>query len=247
MHRDGVDGEGDFVVIFPRQWGPQLLACSIMNEVPQKKGMSALGWVGIGCGTVLLIGVVVVALLIGWCNRKVEQVQQNPERFMAELAINAHPDYSVVSSNDQAKEMTIKEDKTGKEMTFSYKDIADGEFAMTTSDGQNFEVGTVKLEDLPEFVKVVDGGVITSGYQATENGVLKGSLIYTTTETAEDVITFYEKSVETWSSNTKQKNNFALGGIAQHSIKVSDANRMIHVIAQKQDAQTTVSVTFEQK
>jgi hypothetical protein len=93
----------------------------------------------------------------------------------------------------------------------------------------------------------VDGGVITSGYQATENGVLKGSLIYTTTETAEDVITFYEKSVETWSSNTKQKNNFALGGIAQHSIKVSDANRMIHVIAQKQDAQTTVSVTFEQK
>jgi hypothetical protein len=38
-----------------------------------------------------------------------------------------------------------------------------------------------------------------------------------------------------------------LGGIAQHSLKVSDASRMIHVIAQKQDAQTTVSVTFEQK
>ena len=43
------------------------------------------------------------------------------------------------------------------------------------------------------------------------------------------------------------KKQFYSGGIAQHSIKVSDASRMIHVIAQKQDAQTTVSVTFEQK
>jgi hypothetical protein len=53
--------------------------------------------------------------------------------------------------------------------------------------------------------------------------------------------------VETWTTNTKQKNDFTLGGIAQHSLKVSDPSRMIHVIAQKQDAQTTVSVTFEQK
>lgn len=218
-----------------------------MNEVPQKKGMSALGWVGIGCGTVLLIGIVAISLLVGYCKRKVDAIQQNPERTIAELMINANPEYSVVSSNDETKEMTIKEDKTGKETTLSYKDIAEGKFALTTSDGKTIEVGMVKPEELPDFVKVIDGGVMTSGFQSDNAGVLSGTIVYTTSETPENVIAFYEKSVESWTNVSSGKSNFTLGDIAQHSLRVSDATRKINVTAQKQGQQTTVTVTFEQK
>lgn len=233
--------------IFSRQSAAHLLALDIMNEVPQKKGISALGWVGIGCGSVLLIGIVVVSLLIGWCNRKVGEVKQNPERFMAEVAINAHPDYSVVTSNDETKEMTIKEDKTGKETTFSYKDIADGKFAMKSSDGENIEVGMVKPEELPDFVKVMEGGVMSSGYQSKATGALTGMILYTVNDTPENVIAFYEKSVDSWNNVSTSKSNFSLGDTVQHSLNVSDATRKINVTAQKESQQTTVTVTFEQK
>ena len=247
MHRDGLYGEGDIAVIFSRQWEAQLLACSIMNEVPQKKGMPALGWIGIGCGTVLLIGIVAISLLVGFCKRKVDDWSQNPERKMAEFMINANPDYSVVMSNDETMEMTIKEDKTGKETTFSYKDIAEGKFAMTTSDGQSIEVAMVKPEELPDFIKVIEGGVMSSGYQSTANGALTGMILYKITETPENVIAFYEKSVESWTNASSGKSNFTLGDMAQHSLNVSDATRKINVTAQKQGQETTVSVTFEQK
>ena len=105
----------------------------------------------------------------------------------------------------------------------------------------------VKPEELPDFIKVIEGGVMSSGYQSTANGALTGMILYKITETPENVIAFYEKSVESWTNASSGKSNFTLGDMAQHSLNVSDATRKINVTAQKQGQETTVSVTFEQK
>src|SRR5690606_13549317 len=102
-----------------------------MNEMPptppeppaiqEKKGIPPLGWVGIGCGTLVVIAVLVISLLIGWCKKTVgdfSDFQKNPEKAAAELMVRMNPDVEKVSENDATGEMTIRT-KDGKEVTLN--------------------------------------------------------------------------------------------------------------------------------
>lgn len=228
---------------------------ALMNEqMPvdgKKKGMPALAWVGIGCGTVLLIGLVVVAMLIGWCKRSVNEftqdMEKNPERKVAEMVINLNPDYSVVSTNDETGEMTIKEDKTGKVTTFSYKDIQDGKFMMTGSDGTSVAVGKVKIEDLPAWVALPAGTTEISGVSGLANGKQNGVVTFTTKETPEAIVEFYEKSASSWGSLSSSKNNFNLNGAQKHSLSLSNSTQKLDVLATSNGGDTTVTLTFGAK
>lgn len=104
-----------------------------------KKGMHPMAWVGIGCGTVMLIGVIAMVLLVGWCRVKVDEVakdyEENPERTTAEMVVKLNPEIEKVSSDDAAGTITIREKKTGKEMTLNYADIQEGKFSVTTDEG----------------------------------------------------------------------------------------------------------------
>ena len=59
---------------------------------------------GIGCGGLLVVGVIAVALLIGICKRKAEEVmrdfEENPTKKAAEWAARANPDFEMVSTDD---------------------------------------------------------------------------------------------------------------------------------------------------
>ena len=176
-----------------------------IREGEKKKGLSGLAWAGIGCGVVLLIGLVAAALLVNVCNKFSSDLKKNPERKIAEMAIGMHPDFSVVSSNDDTKQMT------GKEMTFSYKDIADGKFAMTNSDGTTTEVGTIKAEDIPAWVPLPTAATISGGFQSVKNGKTVGMVVFQSTDKPEDVIAFYESATNSWSSGTSSKNNINIG------------------------------------
>jgi hypothetical protein len=141
-----------------------------------KKGLHPMAWVGIGCGGIVLIGVVVMALLVGWCSRKVDEVtrdfQENPERAAAEMMVRMNPEVEMVSSDDVAGTMTIREKGSGKEMTLSYSDIGEGKFSVTTEegtttieggssgvttttpDGQQTTFGSGGLEKMPKMFEV---------------------------------------------------------------------------------------------
>ena len=73
-------------------------------SLPQpKKGIPALGWVGIGCGTILIIAIIVISLLIGWCKRTVGDIsdfQKNPEKAAAEMMVRMNPDVKKISQDD---------------------------------------------------------------------------------------------------------------------------------------------------
>ena len=222
-----------------------------MRDGEKKKGLSGLAWAGIGCGSVLLIGLVAAALLVNVCKKAVSdfstEMNKNPERKIAEMAIGMHPDFSVVSSNDDTKQMTIKEDKTGKEMTFSYKDIADGKFAMTNSDGTTTEVGTIKAEDIPAWVPLPTTATISGGFQSVKNGKTVGMVVFQSTDKPEDVIAFYESATSSWSSGTSSKNNINIGDVNQHTFEKSASDKKITVMAQSSSSGTQVTVTFEEK
>lgn len=225
------------------------------QQIPQenapKKGLSGWAWAGIGCGSVLLIGVVIFVLLIGMCKRAVTEfsndMNANPERKSAEMIIGFHPDYSVVSSNDETKQMTIKEDKTGKEMTFSYQDIADGKFAVTTSDGSAVSFGAVDLSKVPAWVVLPPDAKSTGGFLNVVNGKNAGVVVFTTGLTAEEVREFFNKSWESWSTSSGSSSSMTLNGVETVTLEKKSATQEISVMVQASGGKTTATVTYSEK
>ena len=209
--------------------------------------MSGWAWAGIGCGTILIIGVIAVALGIGYCNKKMDEFSKNPERKSAEMLIGMHPEYSVVSSNDETKEMTIKEDKTGKEMTFSYQDIANGKFEMTTADGEKISVGAVDVTKIPTWVPLPADAKATGGYQKDNAGKASGAVMFTTALTAEEAKDFFQKSFDAWPSGTGSNSMVNFNGVERHTLEKKSSDKEIAVIVQADGTATSVTVTYIEK
>src|SRR5678810_419501 len=102
----------------------------VVPPPPAKKGMSTGAKVAVGCliALVLCVGGCFVMTAIGlkWAGGKVKNFAEKAEKdpdygvYQAALwAFKANPDYDVVSSDDAAKSITVREKKTGKQVTFT--------------------------------------------------------------------------------------------------------------------------------
>ncbi len=114
---------------------------------PKKSGLPALAWIGIGCGAIVLIGVIAFSLLVGWGVHKAkgfaEKADKDPSYAamkVAEIAIKANPDYELVSADEDAHTFTVRETKTGKETTIDLADIQNGKLGIKSGD-QEMTVG----------------------------------------------------------------------------------------------------------
>jgi len=108
-------------------------------------------WIGIGCGTLVLIAGVAMILLIGFCKHKVGEFTKNPEKAAAELIVKMNPDLTKVSQNDAKGEMTYRT-KDGQEVTMSYKDISEGKFTVKDAKGNIAQFGKADLSNVPAWV-----------------------------------------------------------------------------------------------
>jgi len=79
--------------------------------------MPPLAWVGIGCGTILVILVIVVSLAVRACVDKVEEFRKNPEKAGAEMFVRMNPDLELVSQDENAGTMTVRVKKSGETVT----------------------------------------------------------------------------------------------------------------------------------
>ena len=108
-----------------------------------KKGLPALAWIGIGCGVIILIGA--IALVAGgvFVAKKVKDVagdfEKNPALASARMIVKLNPEWEEVSTDDKAGTITVREKKTGKEMTFGLDDLAKGRVTLS-SEGKSYTV-----------------------------------------------------------------------------------------------------------
>ncbi len=153
-------------------------------EANSKKGLSPLAWVGIGCGGLIVLGLIAIVAGGMFVSGKVKQgladANGNPERFAAEMVVKFNPDMEMVEANDEEGKMTIRMKKTGEEMTFSYADIKEGKFSVTTSGGE-----TIKVDSKGgEIVKTDAEGKTTVIKNDGQNMKIEGADGKTTTVTA---------------------------------------------------------------
>ena len=98
-------------------------------------------------------------------------METNPDAAVvraAELALRLNPEVDVISSDPAAGTITVREKKTGKEVTFNLEDIKAGKFSIT-QDGETTNIDVDASEANGGQMKVVtDQGTAVFGAGAQE-------------------------------------------------------------------------------
>lgn len=99
---------------------------------PPKKGLPVIAWVGIGCGGLVVLGVIVIVILGVIFGRMagdvVAEMEKNPAKATVMIMAKIDSDIEIVSSDDAAKTVTVKMKSTGDTFTLSMDDIEKGKF-----------------------------------------------------------------------------------------------------------------------
>jgi hypothetical protein len=119
--------------------------------VPAKKS-NALLWVLGGCGTIIVLGILVVAGIGFFVANKVDLIKKNPVLAVAKLTVATNPDLETVSNDDSTGTIVVRDKKTGKVVTWK---VDSEKKIMTVTDDQGKTV-TMKLDSANNRLVVTD-------------------------------------------------------------------------------------------
>jgi len=223
--------------------------------VPQKK-TSPLVWILAGCGGLMVLVGIVVAVLFYWGAHKLkgyaESAKKNPAVFAAKLAVMANPDLEVVSSDDEAGTVTIRNKKTGEELTMNAQDIKQGRLKFKNEKGEEvtFEgsgqqgkegfriksnkgtlaFGNAEGVKAPAWVPAYPSGkAVASASEQTAEGVT-GHLSFQTTDSADKVLAYYERELKASGFSVERTSMQGMARFANLNAKADGGRRTVNVI-----------------
>ena len=97
------------------------------SPTPQKKGLGVLAWLGIGCGGLVVLGVIGLVVFSMMFGGKIKQfagdMQKNPTRATAMLMVNASVgQIEMVAEDDEHLRYTVKEKQSGRLTTIYWNE-----------------------------------------------------------------------------------------------------------------------------
>ncbi|HYH47757.1 MAG TPA: hypothetical protein VEG34_18895 [Thermoanaerobaculia bacterium] len=235
-----------------------------------KKGLSPLAWVGIGCGALLVLGL--IAMVAGgiFVKNKVQEVTEkygdNPEMAVVEALVAANPDFEKVSSDADAKTITVRNKKTGEEITLDMADIKEGRWEVTTKEGKT-TVGAEGVTVTDAEGKVSTYGAATGAlpawlpkypnttgepagaFESTSPEGKTATFTITTADPVDQVLTFYETELK-GAGFKATKNTYATDGATGGgtvSGTSADEKRTFNVLATADNGQTQAVVSYTEK
>jgi len=243
---------------------------------PQRSsGSKVVLWViGITVG-VVLIGMGSCAVLGFYAMHKVKQagfdaelMKKNPGLATAKLAVTMNPDVEIVSSDDNAGSIVVRDKKNGKVVTMKFDPqrksmvIVDekGQTSTYTASGEGSNAtvemsgpqGTVKIggnaDKAPEWVPQYPGSSPTGTYSSSNANEQAGSFTFTTPDSADKLIAFYDEALKAAGfAVTKMTNSSEgkAGGMVTGEDKTKKRNVM--VMLETENDGMHVNVTFSTK
>jgi hypothetical protein len=187
---------------------------------PQKKS-NALTYILIGCGSITIIGVIVVVLggYFVWNKAKQagldpELMQKKPALAAAKMMVAANPDIELVSVDDEKGLITVRDKKTGETVTVNLDDAQKGKvtFKKNGEDEVSIEAkgdeangsvevksgeGTAKfgagsVDKIPDWVPLYPDAQPIGSYSAQNKDGWSGGFHFATKDSPNKVISFYE-------------------------------------------------------
>jgi hypothetical protein len=237
---------------------------------PPKKGLGPLGWIAIGCGVILVVCAMVLAVGGYFAKKKFDQFSKNPAKTTAELIVRANPDLELVSEDEKAGTITVRDKKKNETVTLNFDDIKNGKFKVTTDkgtttfDGSTAATDGVKMtdekgqtatfgggapKDLPSWLPVYPGATAQGSMSSTTNEGRSGGFSVNTKDSLEQVASFYESKLKdaglTVEKNMLSSNDKVSGGTISGS--TGDKKRNAAVILSTADTGTQAIITYEEK
>jgi hypothetical protein len=243
---------------------------------PQKSsGTKVLLWIaGIVVG-LLLISFVSCAVIGFYAMHKMkgagfdsELMKKNPGLATAKMAVALNPDVEIVSSDDDAGTIVIRNKKDGKLVTMKFDpqkksmvitDESGKTTSMTTTgDGSSASMemkgpeGTMKIgtgaDKAPDWVPAYPGSSPQSTFSSSNGTEQTGSYTFMTKDPADKVISFYGDSLKSAGfavSNLTSNSDGKVGGMVSGEDKAN--KRAVVVSLGTENDGTHVNVTFSIK
>jgi len=193
------------------------------EQAPAKKGIPGWAWVGIGCAALVIVVLVLVMIGGFFVARKVQDVaadfEENPALATARMIVKLNPELEEVSTDEEAGTMTIRNTKTGEEITVNFEDIEKGRFSFTTDEGEITvdasgmkESGSIKVtddegavvfstggavsEDVPSWVPVYPGTEASNRHTMRSEKEQTGGFELETSDSVTAALDFYRAALE---------------------------------------------------
>lgn len=183
-----------------------------------KKKLSPWVWVVLGCGTLLLI-VLLLSVVGGlWLWKKgkdwVGAASKNPAVAAAKLAAAADPDIEVVVADDEEGTVTLRNKKTGQVITLNAKDIKEGKLQIfdekgesvdleTSSSGSSLKLSSKKGQltvgeegSLPPWIPLPEGVKPVGFFQTESEKGIEGGASFETEASPSEILAFYREALE---------------------------------------------------
>ncbi|HVR10471.1 MAG TPA: hypothetical protein VMW75_20665 [Thermoanaerobaculia bacterium] len=241
---------------------------------PPKKGIGPLGWIGIGCGVIVIIGFVIMGVFFYLIKTKVaDPLRKNPGMVLAKGIVAANPDLELVSSDDAAQTLTVHNRKTNETVTLNLDDVKNGRFKLS-SDGKGtasvdinqqgiaikskdekgqeatFVAGAGAPKDLPAWLPAYPGATVAGGLSSKSGEASSQIFSLTTADGVDRVIAFYSDQLKNNGLTVLQPTTLAVGGQTSMSTLTADSpdrKRHVQIVAQSVNGKSQVSITCEEK
>ncbi|MCP4660865.1 MAG: hypothetical protein GY856_36145 [bacterium] len=241
-----------------------------------KKGLGPLAWVAIGCGAVILVGLVI--LLVGgfFLARKGQELvadfEDNPAKAAAELMVRMDSDLELVESDGEKGRITVRQVSTGEVATFDYSEIEEGRLSFKTDEGevsidasaeQDGGTMTVKTDegvvqysasadagDVPDWVPLYpDATKTVGGATASTPEGFGGTVHFETGDEPREVLDYYEEKLkeEGYSVFVQTTSSGEEGPQGSVIAQDSASKRMINVMVVKKEGVTQLGIHYSQQ
>jgi hypothetical protein len=235
---------------------------------PAKKS-NVLLWVLGGCGTLIVLIILAIVGLGFFGLHKARQAGIDPELFKknpglaaAKMTVAANPDLEMVSSDDSAGTIVVRDKKSGKVSTMKFDpakktmvivDEKGKESTITASESGNMEVkgpeGSFKIgtgaDKPPDWVPVYPGSSPQSTFSSSTGEEQTGSFGFVTQDAPEKVMSYYGDQLKSGGfkvSTTSNTTDGKVSGIVTAEDKAD--KRTVMVTAAADDKGTNVGVHF---
>ena len=225
-------------------------------------------WVAIGCGGLLLLVTLVFVLGGLWLFKKgkdfVRTAEKNPAVAAAKIAAAADPDIEVVSADDEAGTVTLRNKKTGELITMDAKDIQKGRVKFSNEKGETLTVqgseadrklkivsekGEVTIGGegkLPSWVPLPPGAKPAGAVHSQTRGRVEGMASFETTQSPAEVLRFYEQELNqagfSPSVSKFEQNGKLVGGMV--SGKAKDGREITITVSVSGKRTTNVALAY---
>jgi len=229
---------------------PQPTYAAAPAPQPVRRGTSPIVWVLVIVGGLFLLGIIGLIGTGLFVAHKAREFAQNPGYAAAKTILALSPNLSEVSHDDNAGTITVRDNKSGQMMTWSFDDIKNGKFKITATDDKG-QTATVELGGgagkMPSWVPSYPGTnpKATFSVSATGSEGGGGNFSYTTSDPVSKVMDFYKDKAKEMGMTT---NLNAQAGQGEMMIATDDvAKRNLTVVVGESGGETTVNVTYAGK